>query len=49
MISEGFITTDEALARFADLADLFARLGDQSRADVLWASTAPVGESGFPE
>ncbi|MFH9692647.1 hypothetical protein [Streptomyces globisporus] len=46
MISEGFITTDEALARFADL---FARLGDQNRADVLSASTAPVGESRFPE
>ncbi|MER7696177.1 hypothetical protein [Streptomyces sp. NPDC096095] len=46
MISEGFITTDEALARFADL---FARLGDQSRAEILLASTAPVGESGFPE
>ncbi|MFJ1782593.1 hypothetical protein ACIOKA_38440 [Streptomyces anulatus] len=46
MISEGFITTDEAVARFADL---FARLGAENRAEILLASTAPVGESGFPD
>ncbi|RPK85080.1 hypothetical protein EES46_23340 [Streptomyces sp. ADI98-10] len=46
MISEEYVIADEAVAR---LADLFARLGVESRAEVLLASTSPVGESGFPE
>ncbi|MGW1219476.1 hypothetical protein ACWD6O_34400 [Streptomyces californicus] len=46
MISEERVLTDEQLAR---VAAFFAPLRTKSRASVLWSSTAPVGESGFPE
>lgn len=46
MISEEYVMPNEVLAAFAGL---FAKTAASSRASFVLISTAPVGESGFPE